>query len=79
MKPAIVPLVGRLEHPERAGEMGEHAAAVDVADHQHRQIGGAGKAHIGDVAVAQIDLGRAAGALADDDVEPRAELARGCR
>ena len=33
-------------------------------------IGGLGEAHIGDVAAAQIDLGRAAGALDQDKISP---------
>ena len=44
----------------------------------HRHVGGLGKAHIGDVAGPQIDLGRAARALDEDDVgvarEPREAL-----
>ena len=34
----------------------------------HRHVGGAGEAHIGDVAGAQIDLGRGAGALDEDQI-----------
>ncbi len=48
--------------------MGDDAAALDVANQRHRQIGGLGKAHIGDVAGAQIDFGRAAGALNEDEI-----------
>ena len=51
------------QHRMRADEAGDHAAAVDVADQDHRHVGGLGKAHIGDVAGAQVDLGRAARAL----------------
>ena len=53
---------------------GEDAAAVDVADQQHRQAGRAREAHVGEVGGAQVDLGRAAGALADDDVVARAQV-----
>ena len=52
----------------RAGETCNNAAAVDVAGQQHRHIGGFGKAHIGDVAGAQIDLRRRSGALDQHDV-----------
>ena len=52
----------------RAENLGEHAAAVDVGDEDDRAAGGAGEAHVGDVAVAQIDLRRAAGAFDDDEV-----------
>ena len=38
--------------------MGEDAAAVDVGDQDHRAVDGLGEAHVGDVAVAQVDLGR---------------------
>ena len=58
-----------------ADEAGDDAAAVDVADQHHRHVGGRGEAHIGDVAVAQVDLGRAAGAFDQHEVgvarEPR--------
>ena len=67
-------LVVGLEQRERPEQRGEDAAAVDVADDQHGQAGRAGEAHVGEVAVAQVDLGRAAGALADDDVEARAQV-----
>ena len=56
-------------------ELGDDAAAFDVADQCDRDIGGLSKPHIGNVAVAQIDLGRAAGAFDQDQVgrsgEPR--------
>ena len=48
---------------QRADEVREDAAAVGVGDEDHRAIHFLGKAHVGDVAVAQVDLGRAAGAL----------------
>ena len=52
----------------RADEAGDDAAAVDVADQDHRHVGGLGEAHIGDVAGAQIDLRRAARAFDEDKV-----------
>ncbi len=61
-------LVGRLQQGERAVHGGEHPAPVDVADHHHRQVGGPGQAHVGHVGVAQVDLRRAARALADHHV-----------
>ena len=45
---------------QRAHQMGKHAAAVDVRHQQYRTIDRLGEAHVGDVAVAQIDLRRAA-------------------
>ena len=62
------PPVGRRQHRARADEAGDDAAAVDVADEHHRHVRGFGEAHVGDVAGPEIDLGRAAGALDDDDV-----------
>ena len=53
---------------------GERPAAVDVGHEHNRQAGRAGDAHVGDVGGPQIDLGRAAGALADHDVVVTAEL-----
>ena len=67
-------LVGGLEQRERAEQRREDAAAVDVADDEHRQAGGAREPHVRDVAGAQVDLRRAAGALADDDVVARAQV-----
>ena len=68
----------RRQHRMGADQAGDHAAAVDVADQHHRHIGRLGKAHIGDVAGAQIDLGRAPRALDQDDVgalpDPREAL-----
>ena len=52
-----------IEHRLGADEARDHAAAVDVADDDDRHVGGAGKAHVGDVVAAQVDLRRAAGAL----------------
>ena len=48
---------------QRAHQVGKHAALVDVGHQDHRAVHRFGKAHIGDVAVAQVDLGRAAGAF----------------
>ncbi len=50
---------------ERAAQMRNNAAPVDVGDQDHRAVDDFGKAHVGDVALAQIDLGRAAGAFDD--------------
>ena len=61
-------LVFGREQGQRAVHGGEHAAAVDVAGHDDRQAGRAGQAHVGHVGFAQVDLGRAARALADDHV-----------
>ena len=70
--------LGRLQHRLRADQARDDAAAVDVAGEQHRHVGGGGEAHIGDVAGAQVDLGRAARALDQHDVgiarEPREAL-----
>ena len=50
--------VGRIDHRLGADEAGDHAAAVDVADQHDRHVGRARKAHVGDVAGAQVDLRR---------------------
>ena len=65
------PLVGRVEQRDRPVHRGEHAAAIDVADDDDRHVRVPGEAHVDVVAGPQVDLGRAAGALAQDDVEPR--------
>ena len=57
-----------VEQPERAVELGEDAARVDVAREQHRRAHHVGHAHVDEVVLAQVDLGGAAGPLDDDDV-----------
>jgi hypothetical protein len=56
------------EAGQRADQMGEHAAAVDVRDDDDRAARRQRETHVRDVALAQIDLGRTAGALDDDEV-----------
>ena len=51
-----------------ADQARDDAAPVDVADEHDRNAGRLGEAHVGDVAGAEVDLGRAAGALDEDDV-----------
>ena len=58
----------RLEQRDGPHEGREDAAAVDVADEQHRSVGRLRDVHVHDVAVLQVDLGRAPGPLDDDEV-----------
>ena len=58
----------------RADQRRDHAALVDVADQHDRQIGRLGKAHVGDVVRAQVDLRRAARALGQDQIRIAAQL-----
>ena len=58
----------RREHGFGADQARDDAAAVDVADQHDRHVGGAGKAHIGDVVCAQIDFRRAAGAFDQHEI-----------
>ena len=60
-------VLGR-DHDLRSDDLRDDAAAIDVADQDHGRIGGAGEAHVGDVAATQIDLGRAAGALDEHQI-----------
>ena len=53
----------RIEHRLRADEARDHAAALDVAEQQHRYAGASGEAHVRDVSPAQVRFGRAARAL----------------
>ena len=48
--------------------LGENAAAIDVADQRDRAVRSAREAHIGDVALAQVDLGCAARAFDEHEV-----------
>ena len=66
--------LGRLEQRVRADQRRDHAALVDVADQHDRQIGRLGKAHVGDVVRAQVDLRRAAGTLGQDQIRIAAQL-----
>jgi len=59
-------LLGRRKQVEGANQVGEDTAPVDVGDEDDRAIDRLGEAHVGDVAVAQVDLGRRAGAFDDD-------------
>ena len=52
----------------RADELRDDAATFDIADERHRDIGGFGETHIGDVAGAQIDLRWAASSLDKHEV-----------
>ena len=47
----------------RSEQRCENAAAIDIADEQAGGIGGMGHAHVDDIALAQIDLRRRAGAF----------------
>ena len=58
----------RLQQRNRAVQRGEHAAAVDVSDEQHRRVHHFRHAHIHDVIFAQIDFRRRACALNDNDI-----------
>ncbi len=69
-----VALVLGRERRDRAQERREDAAAVDVADEDHRYAGGPREAHVRQVRRAQVDLRGAAGSLADDDVVARPQV-----
>ena len=60
--------VGGVEDGVGADELGDDAAAVDVADEDDGDGGGAGEAHVGDVVGAEVDLGGAAGAFDEEEV-----------
>ena len=61
------PLV-RLQQGHRAVQLCKDAAPVDVSGQQHRGVHQLGKAHVHNVVGFQVDLGRAASSLNDDDV-----------
>ena len=60
--------VVRRERRFDAENLGENAAAIDVADQRDRAVRSAGEAHIGDVALAQVDLGCAARAFDEHEI-----------
>ncbi len=68
MKPLRRAPVFGVQHREGADDGGNHAAAVDVAHEEGRNIDGLGKAHVGEVAIAQVDFGGASRTFDDDEV-----------
>ncbi len=67
-KPAIVAASSGASAAFVPEHLREYAAAVDVADEDHGAAGRPRKPHVGDVAFAQVDLGRAARALDQNKV-----------
>ena len=63
-------VLGR-ERRLRSENLREYAAAIDVADERDRALGGAREAHVGDVALAQVDLRRAARAFDQHEIGAR--------
>jgi|GEM_PF-4728302 len=70
-------LLARLEHCECAVEVREHAALVDVGDDDDIGVGSLGESHVGEVVLAQVDLGRAARAFDQDAVVPGLQSVEG--
>ena len=66
-------LLARRQQLQRAHQMGENPAAIDVGDQHHRAIHRFGKPHVGDVAGTQIDLGRRTRAFDHDHRISRAQ------
>ena len=63
-----------LQHRKGADDGGNHAAAVDIAHEEGRNIDGLGKAHVGKIAIAQVDFGGASRTFHDDEVGLLGEL-----
>jgi hypothetical protein len=62
--------VGCVQHGVGSDEGRDDATAIDVADQHDGHVRCFGEAHVGDVAGAEVGLGRAAGALDEHDVGP---------
>ncbi len=60
--------VGRIKHHLGADDLGDDAAAINIAEQDHRNVGGAGETHVRNVILAQIDFRRAAGPFDNDNV-----------
>ena len=71
--------IGGVEHGLGSDDLRDHAAAIDVADQHDRRFGRARKPHVGDIVGAQVDLGRAAGALHQHEIGARGRDARSFR
>ena len=65
--------IARVQHRLCADDLGDHPAPVDISDQNHRHIRGAGKAHVGDIPGAQVDLGGAARTLHNHQIRPGAQ------
>ena len=72
MKPTIVAGVVGRERRLDAENLGENAAAIDVADQRYRAACCACESHIGDVAFPQVDFRRAASAFDEHEIGVRA-------
>ena len=68
--------VGFGQHRMGADELRNHTATVDVAHQHHRHISRLGKAHIGDVAAAQVDFRWRASTLDQDQIGAGGEAAK---
>ena len=64
---------GRRQQRPCADEARDHAAAIHVAYQRHGNLGCQREAHVGDVVLPQVDLGRAAGSFHQDQVGALAE------
>ena len=67
-KPFDLLRVGGVDNCLCADDLGDDAAPVDVTGQNDGHIGGGGKAHIGNVAGAKINLGRGAGTFDDHQI-----------
>ena len=64
--------VGGVQHHLRADKLGDDTATVDISGQDHGHFRCTGKAHVGDIVCAKVDLGRTAGAF--DDHKPGLSL-----
>ncbi len=62
-------LVFGFQYGNGAEEVREHAAAVDITDHEHRQSRRARQSHVRQIGGAQVDFGGRTGTLADHHIE----------
>ena len=62
---------------QRTGEVRKDTAAINVRHQDYRAIHHFGKAHIGNVVIAQIDFRRAARAFGDDHIKPGRQILPG--
>ena len=69
----VAPLLVVEQH-ERAEQLREHTATIDVARQQHGRFRHLGHAHVHDVVVLEVDFGRTARTFDDDDVEAACQI-----
>jgi hypothetical protein len=66
-------LVFGFQYRDGAEKVREHAAAIDIADHKHRQLPRLRQPHVRQIRCTQVDLGGRTGPFTDHHIEFRTQ------